>query len=259
MSQLNLNDVTRYIQDNIGTFHKRREDSLHELKLSKVLSKKNPYLFKAKNIQTSEELVKALLDAHISSQEEAIFGEFLEGLAVFVCNEVHGGRKSSAEGIDLEFEKDNAHYIVAVKSGPNWGNSGQIRQMIDNFRKAKRILQTSKSLYNNIVAVNGCCYGKLRNTNKGDYFKICGQEFWELISNNEKLYLDIIEPLGHEAKQRSEEFNEEYLRVLSDFVIEFQRDFCDGIIINWEKLVKFNSGKYSDIVVKQKEKKRKAK
>ncbi len=246
MNRLNLNDVKQYIRDNIGTFHERRGDSLHELKLTKVLRKKNPYLFKAKNVQTSEELVKALLDAHISSQEEAIFGEFLEGLAIFVCNKVHGGMKSSAEGIDLEFEKDDVHYIVTVKSGPNWGNSGQISQMVENFRKAKRILQTSRSMSINIVAVNGCCYGKLRQTNKGDYFKICGQEFWELITDNERLYLDIIEPLSHQAKQRSEEFNKEYLRVLSDFVIEFQRDFCDGIIINWEKLVEFNSGKYPD-------------
>ncbi len=259
MKQLNLDDVRRYIKDNIGSFHKRRGDSLHELKLSKVLLKKNPYLFKAKNIQTSEELVKALLDAFISSQEETIFGEFLEGLAIFTCNKVHGGRKSSAEGIDLEFEKNNVYYIITVKSGPNWGNSGQIREMISNFKRAKRILQTSKSMSINILAINGCCYGKMRRTNKGDYFKLCGQEFWELITDNDRLYLDIIEPLSHQAKQRSEEFNEEYLHVLSDFVIEFQRDFCDGIIINWEKLVKFNSGKYPNKLVKEKSKKKKAK
>lgn len=44
----------------------------------------NPYLFKAKNITTTGELVKGLHDAHLSSQEEGIFGDFLEGLAVFI-------------------------------------------------------------------------------------------------------------------------------------------------------------------------------
>lgn len=243
MNPLNLNEVTQYIQDNIGTFHQRRSGSLRGLKLVDVLSKKNPYLFRAKNVQTSEELVKALLDAHLSSQEEGIFGSFLEGLAIYVCKKVYGGKKSSSPGIDLEFEKDDVIYITTVKSGPNWANSGQLRDMIEKFKQAKKILRTNTPLSRNIVAVNGCCYGKTNRLMKDDYYKICGQAFWELISDNERLYLEIIKPLNHEARKRSEEFQEEYLRVLSDFVIEFQKDFCDGIIINWEKLIIFNSGK----------------
>ncbi|MCC6499740.1 MAG: cytosolic protein [Anaerolineales bacterium] len=243
MQPLNLNDVTKYIQDNIGPFHQRRTASLRELKLTDVLKKKNPYLFRAKNVQTAEELVKALLDAHLSSQEEGIFGSFLEGLAIYVCKKVYGGRKSSSPGIDLEFEKEGVIYIVTVKSGPNWGNSGQLSDMINKFKQAKKILRTNTPLSKNIVAVNGCCYGKTNRLTKNDYYKICGQAFWELISNNDRIYLEIIKPLNHEARKRSEEFQEEYVRVLSDFVIAFQKDFCDGIIINWEKLVTYNSGK----------------
>src|SRR5574341_449973 len=145
MRQLNLNDVVGFVEQNIGDFHQRREDSLRNLKLSKVLKRKNPYLFKAKNINDAHDLVKLLLDAHLSSQEETIFGEFLESLAIFVCGKVFNGRKSSAEGIDLEFERDGVLYIVSVKSGPNWGNSSQIKRMADNFRKARRILRTSNA------------------------------------------------------------------------------------------------------------------
>ncbi|MCB1935052.1 MAG: hypothetical protein KDF59_03835 [Nitrosomonas sp.] len=32
-------------------------------------------------------------------------------------------------------------------------------------------------------------------------FKYCGQQFWEFISGTSNLYTDIIEPLGHEAKE----------------------------------------------------------
>ena len=67
--------------------------------------------------------MKTILDAHLSSQEEGIFGGFLEELAVFICGRVYRGKKSSAEGIDLEFEKDGTSYLVSIKSGPNWGNS----------------------------------------------------------------------------------------------------------------------------------------
>ncbi len=184
MKSIEINDVKSYVENNIGSFHSKRLQSLEELKLSKILTRKNPYLFKAKNILTAHDLVKTLLDAHLSSQEETIFGDFLESLAIFINEKVYGGKKSSAEGIDLEFDKNGIRYIITIKSGPNWGNSSQINKMEDNFRKAKRILRTSNSKLQ-IIAVNGCCYGREDNTDKGNYLKYCGQKFWEFISGNE--------------------------------------------------------------------------
>ena len=242
MKQLNLNDVTEFVVQNIGDFHKRRAENLRKLKLEKVLKRKNPYLFKAKNISTAQDLVGLLMNAHLSSQEETIFGEFLESLAIFVCGQVFDGRKSSAEGIDLEFERENVHYIVAIKSGPNWGNSSQIKRMMDNFKQAQRILRTSNSKIN-VRSVNGCCYGKDSKPDKGDYLKFCGQDFWEFISGNERLYLEIIEPLGHNAKQRNSEFAQEYSRILNLFTNEFFQNYCSNGEIDWEELVKFNSEK----------------
>ena len=242
MNQLNLNDVVMFVEANIGEFHKRRAESLSNLKLSQVLQRKNPYLFKAKNITTAQDLVRLLLEAHLSSQEEAIFGEFLEKLAVFVCGQVFNGRKSSAEGIDLEFKRDSVTYIVAIKSGPNWGNSSQIKRMQDNFKKAQRILHTSNQMAN-IQAINGCCYGRENQPDKGDYRKICGQEFWEFISGDNRLFVDIVEPLGYRAKQRNDEFAVEYARILNLFTNEFYQGFCTDGNIDWEKLVRFNSEK----------------
>ncbi|MCC6298865.1 MAG: cytosolic protein [Anaerolineales bacterium] len=242
MPPLNLNEVIRFIESNIGEFHERRESSLQTLKLAEVLRKKNPYLFKAKNINDAHDLVKLLLDAHLSSQEETIFGQFLEKLAIFVCGKVFRGRKSSAEGIDLEFTRDDVLYIVAVKSGPNWGNSSQIKRMAENFRQAKRILRMGNSQLN-VQAINGCCYGRVANPDKGDYLKICGQEFWEFISANDRLFVDIVEPMGHQAKERTEQFLVEYARVLNLFTQEFIVEFCIDGRIDWDKLVRFNSGK----------------
>lgn len=222
----------------------RRLKSLQELRLDKVLKRKNPYLFRAKNILQAQDLVRSLLDAHLSSQEEAIFGEFLEGLAIFICNKVYGGTKSAAEGIDLQFCKGHVLYIVSIKSGPNWGNSRQIAKMKDDFRKAKRVLRSSGA-YTNIEAVNGCCYGKDDKPDKGDYQKLCGQLFWEFISGDSSLYIDIIEPLGHEAKKRNDEFQEAYSSIINKFTQQFIDGFCINGIINWKKLVEFNSGKES--------------
>ena len=240
MKEITTQDVSDYVSQNIGGFHSARLSSLAKLELKKILSRKNPYLFKAKNILTSEDLVRQLLDAHLSSQEETMFGDFLEGLAIFICGKVYGGTKSAAEGVDLEFTKDKLKYIVAIKSGPNWGNSSQISRIVDNFKKAKKILNTNASKVN-IVAVNGCCYGRENAPDKGDYLKYCGQVFWEFVSGNPDLYTDIIEPLGYKAKEKNQEFQEQYATLINQFTAEFSKEFCPKGKIDWKKLVELNS------------------
>ena len=231
-----------YVEQHIPEFHKKRIDKLKRLRLKEVLKRKNPYLFKVKNITTAGDFVKTILEAFLSSQEESLFGGFLEKLAVYVCGHVYDGKKSSSEGIDLEFEKEAVKYIVSIKSGPNWGNSSQIKRMIDNFKKAKRILGTNTATSANVIAVNGCCYGKDNSPDKGDYLKLCGQRFWSFVSGNDTLYTELIEPLGHKAKEKNEQFVEEYSKVINRFSREFIEMFCDssGAVL-WEKVVQFNS------------------
>jgi len=242
MKQLNLKDVTQFIEENIDVFHQKRYESINKLKLNTILSKKNPYLFKAKSLQTAGEIVKELTDAFLSSRDETIFGDWLEGLAIFINNKVYGGWKSGISGIDLEFDKDNIRYIISIKSGPNWGNGSQINKLKSDFITAKKTLRTSNSKIM-IVAVNGCCYGKDNNPDKGDYYKYCGQNFWTFISGNENLYLDIIEPLGNKAKERNEAFQQLYVQTINKFTRQFITDFCkERGDTDWEKLVEFNSG-----------------
>ena len=205
MKPLEIQKVVKYVEENIAAFHIKRIESINKLKLSQVLKRKNPYLFKAKYMQTSEQIIRGIVDAHISSNEETIFGNWLEGLAIFINNEVYGGYKSGITGIDLEFDKDNIRYIVTIKSGSNWGNSSQIKKMLSDFKTAKRTLRTSNSQIN-VVAINGCCYGVDRNPDKGEYFKYCGQEFWYFISEEENLYTELIEPLGYKAREKNEDF-----------------------------------------------------
>lgn len=241
MKSFNLDDVAQYVEENIGTFHQKRISSMDSLSLNKVLKRKNPYLFKAKHTLTAQEIVIGIVDAHISSNEETIFGDWIEGLAIFINNKVYGGWKSGINGIDLEFENNGIRYIVNIKSGPNWGNSSQISKMKADFKTAQRTLRTSNSQMA-IVCVNGCCYGRDNNPDKGDYSKYCGQKFWEFISGNKNLYTEIVEPLGHQAKERNDDFIKAYSRRINKFTLEFGTQFCDSSgAINWERLVKFNS------------------
>ncbi|GJQ32144.1 MAG: hypothetical protein HBSAPP04_09830 [Ignavibacteriaceae bacterium] len=239
---LELIKVQKYVEANISHFHSKRLESLDKLDIGKIIVRKNPYLFRAKNLGPAE-LVKSLADAIISSNEETVFGDWLEGLAIFVNSQVFGGRKSGIQGIDLEFEEGEIKYIVSIKSGPNWGNSSQMKKMVQDFKSAKKVLRTSNSNLN-VVAVNGCCYGRDNRPDKGDYFKYCGEMFWHFISGDPSLYKDLIKPLGHNAKLRNDEFLNSYNKKISVLQRDFLLKFCtaDGAI-DWGKIVELNSGK----------------
>lgn len=241
MQQLNENDVIEYIKNNIDNdFHAKKINALSEFKLSRLLKSKNPYLFKAKNVSTAEGVVRTLLDAHLSSQEETIFGDFLEGLAIYICGKVYGGTKSDLRGIDLEFNRDDVYFLVQIKSGPNWGNNSQLKRLEEDFKESKRLIRENKGTVK-IKTVNGCCYG-MDNKKIRDYEKICGQKFWEFISGDKNLYLGIIKPLGYKAKAKNDKFNEAYSRIINKFTLEFIKNFCrETGDIKWDVLVKLNS------------------
>ena len=135
MNPLCLDEVSAYANENMEGFHRKRIVLLEELKLDNLL-KKNPYLFKAKNITTAGDLTVGLLDARLSSSEEKLFGDFLEDLAIFIAGRTCNGHKSTAPGVDLEFENNDIYYIVSIKSGPNWGNSSQQKQTCRGFTKS---------------------------------------------------------------------------------------------------------------------------
>jgi hypothetical protein len=118
---LSLEAITKYVEDNIGSFHEARLESLRNLKLKQILKRKNPYLFKAKHVIAAPDLVRLLLDAHLSSQEETMFGDFLEGLAIYVCKLAYSGKKSNRPSIDLEFKRDGVFYIVSINRGRTGG------------------------------------------------------------------------------------------------------------------------------------------
>ena len=239
MSKL-LEDIKTYVEEHIGDFHAKRLKSIDGLQLAKILKKKNPYLYKAKNV-TNLDIVKIITDAHVSSNEETIFGDWLEGLALFIATKVYGARKSLAKGVDIEFDLLGKRYIIAVKSGPNWGNSSQIAKMKADFTSAKRTLQTS-GYGGQVEPINGCCYGRDDKPSKGDYQKLCGQRFWHLISGHDNLYIDIIVPLGNKALEHNIQFQESYNKALERLNAHFIKEFCknDGSI-NWALIVELNS------------------
>lgn len=234
--------IAGFIEKNIGYFQQRCLELMQGMSLDDALKKRNPYLLKAKGIELAQDLVKTFLYDYITQRERTLFGSFLEELALFIGNELYNGHKSSAEGIDLEFKRSNVYYLLSIKSGPNWGNSSEVKKQKENFITAKRRIAASKSAMQT-QAVLGCCFGRSsKKYDNGTYWKICGQHFWQFLSGDSDFYLHIIKPLGYKARECHEKYQREYTTLINLATEEFARRFCVMGKIDWEKIVRFNSG-----------------
>ncbi|NJL89094.1 MAG: cytosolic protein [Coleofasciculaceae cyanobacterium SM2_1_6] len=236
MNNYQYDDYYNYLATEvISPFYAKRLEKLHSLKLKDVLRRKNPYLFKAKNFELAGDLIKSIVDAFLSSHEETIFGNLLEGFAVYVSQKLYGGIKSKFKSIDLEFEREGLYYIVGIKSGIHWGNSDQIATMQNNFKMAKSQLR-QQGISGKIEAVNGCIYGKEKTPLKTNldpeenYYKYAGQDFWHFISGDDHLYREIIKPIDQEVRQKDETFKKAYSSKINEMTQEFMKDFMTMII-----------------------------
>ncbi len=242
MNPLDMEALREFVNKNISRFHQDRVRLLEKMNLISLLRKKNPYLFRAKNITAPSELINDLLAAVLSSTEEKLFGEFLEDISIFVASQTCGAHKSTASGIDFEFAHKGAYYIVSVKSGPNWGNSSQQYSQEQDFKEAIKRLKQSR-LSRNIQPVLGCCYGKGRTTFLRGYMKVIGQNFWYFISEDPQLYQRIIEPLGDEARRYNDAFLDSRNAIAVQFTNELKATYCLPTgEIDWAKLIELNSG-----------------
>ncbi|MFA6529027.1 MAG: PmeII family type II restriction endonuclease [Candidatus Gracilibacteria bacterium] len=251
--KINYEKLNTFIaSDVIKPFYDIRLTRLESAKLSDVSKRKNPYLFKAKNIETAGDLAKSILDAFLSSQEETIFGDLMENLAIHVCHEVFKGEKAEEgkyRSVDLIFERDKKIYIVGIKSGPNWGNADQVSTMKNNLKVAKVLLRKKYGKKQEIISVNGCIYGRDNRPEKVNsdpeltYHKICGQAFWELVSGDDQLYKKIIRPLDKEAKKRDETFKELYVKKINEMTKDVVDLFYTKDDLDWDKIIDYVSKK----------------
>lgn len=254
MDKFNKEEVQVFISEKvIRPFYEVRLVKLNALNLGGIMKRKNPYLFKAKNIQTAEELIRYILDAFLSSQEETVFENLMEELAIFVCKKAFDGYKAEQgkfKSVDLIFKRDGKTYIVGIKSGPFWGNKDQQDRMKANFKIARKILKGDGEM-GKVVAVNGCIYGKDNKPHKVNihdrdksYYKFCGQEFWELITGDNNFYQRIVVPIDKEAKKRDENFRKAYFSKINELTKDFSKNYMsDNGQIKWVKIIDFVSKK----------------
>ncbi len=240
--EIDLAQLREFIHGELHRFQESKLNKLNGLDLVKIIRRKNPYLFRYKNFEALEDLVKALVDATLSSSDETLFGVILEKVAIKVCEQSFGGRKSMVERIDLEFDQDNIRYIVSIKSGPNWGNSDQKKRMKQHFTQARKIFQQG-GYSQMVLAIEGCCYGQTSRTfNQGDYHKLCGREFWQLISGSRVMYQVVMDLIAEASKDNGRTYKHEYDEAIMRITEELSSIYMDlNGDIDWSKILEKNS------------------
>ncbi len=153
---------------------------------------------------------------------------------------VDEGYKSAIKAVDLEFTRNEVRHFIAIKSGPYWGNKAQKEKLNSDFRTVKQTLGTGRQVIPHRF-INGCCYGN-DNCQVLDYEKMCGQRFWHFISGENDLYLEFIEPLGHNAQARTEEFLTLRNQKIVDFTQHIYEHYVREGSIDWVALLIANSG-----------------
>lgn len=242
---VNEKAVEQAVAKALEEFYNSLLSKIDTINIKDIIKRKNPYLYRAKAMQSASEIVESVLSATVSSSEETIFGNcFFEPLAIAAS----GGNKALAEGVDImvEDKEENTIYAIAVKSGPSVFNADSKKRQEQNFTAARKLAQQAKSLYEPII---GYSYGKKRPTGKGKptiYRELAGQDFWAELTGDSEFYLKIIRYMGNKPEMYLEKYRESYNKASNRLVRQFTADFCDedgGI--NWDKLVQFNSG-YDD-------------
>ncbi len=169
--------VIEAIAQALDTFYENLIRKIDDLNINKVMKRKNPYLYRAKAMQSASDIVDSVLTAFVSSSEETIFGNcFFEPIAIAASN----GNKALAEGIDIMIQDKETNTIsaFAVKSGPSVFNADSKKRQEQNFMAAAKLAQQAKARYEAFI---GYCYGKKKDSGRGKpkiYQELAGKDFW---------------------------------------------------------------------------------
>jgi hypothetical protein len=232
--------LQQLIAKSLDDFYHRRTQKLGNLKLKYILLRKNPYLYKAIGTRKAQEIVEGILQAYLSSSDETFFGDvFFEPIA----REISGGTVSPSEGVDIAIETDDRYIAIAVKSGPNPYNASQVKRQSDEFASLRRRVIKLRKQFDPVL---GHCYGKKQTlpNNRQNYRDVSGQKFWQELTGDSDFYLKLVRLMDSEViKNHRKKYQDNYEDALNRYVREFTIEFCDEHgTVDWEKLVKFNSG-----------------
>ena len=209
---------------------------LQSVTVPELLSRENPYVLMRRGDGRADSLIRSLLEKQIGQWETRGVDDLLESLAIHVAKTAYGGWKSERAGVSLEFVNGNAWYVIALIPYPRYDEGNEILEIADCLNDAAKSIKRNNPSAD-VLPVIGCSFGRESVTDREDYLKYCGQEFWELISGCSELFARISELLGKMSARAETRTTDEYARTVNRLSAEFYRRFCDESgAIDWGKL-----------------------
>ncbi len=86
------------------------------------------------------------------------------------------------------------------------------------------------------------CYGNLTYRDRYNYETLIGQAFWEYISGNPRLYIDLLEPMHDKLDAHSMQYEYNYLQLSAQLARDMLQEFCTNDQLDWNKVLAFCSG-----------------
>lgn len=160
--------------------------------LGDYLGDKNLTLFAALYKNNAVALLNAAITDSNKTAFQSKFGTFIEKIAISVAERHLSGKKSAHSGIDIELIKDGIHHYISVKSTPNWANKSSMKALKQDCAEIRLSLNTREA---KVRFIDGICNGKTPKKlpqNKTTLTRICGKEFWALLSDDPGFYYKIL-------------------------------------------------------------------
>lgn len=231
------------IRDIFQKFLRNRARTISRLKITHL--NVNPFLIRIlaqeMDLNDARSIVKWLVSQRLERGMVTSFGLALQD-AARVFSEGTG-----VEGADILKTKQNRHYHIQVKSGPNTIPK-------DLGVRISQLLRSAQRRNRGSVALFGMCYGSKQQVSsivrkyvqqEGGIDWLAGREFWEFISGDP----DCIDQIYDIAASAAEDFRDEQGQTLADvlntkveeLVEQFVRLYGEQGSEMWRSLLEHNA------------------
>ena len=215
-----------------ATFTGPVTQKLSKLKMRDIISRKNPYLYRASGISSCDDLVNRAFTEYTSTIGENYFGSFFESVARIMS----GGVKPAGGGeIDLDVRRSTEAFLYAIKSGPGGYNASiEAKARLDLGYAESRLRQDRVVTHKKMAYA----YGRRTTSFKDGVEKLASKDFWAELSGDKNFYIKFLDVCAELTLLFKADLNAPYQRLLN----EAHELFCEGDTIRWDKVIRLVSG-----------------
>lgn len=206
---------------------------LEELTFRRLISRKNPYLYRSSGIRTVDDLVDRALTDFISSSTEGTFGNALD----WIARRLPGNTPATGGEADLQRVSGDDAEVYTVKSGPAGFNDASWTTTKQKMLRAKNSLELSGY---RVTLYVGFVYGRKQTRTDEDsgIIRLASKEFWTKITDDDQFYRKLLDACACVSPLYHADVTEARERLLQEAV----SNYSDGRNVNWEEVLRAAMG-----------------